>query len=195
VNVYLSVILRPPVPPSGITPLSLVAAIAVAEAVLATTGLRSGIKWPNDVLLGQRKVAGILTEMDAEAERVRSLVLGIGVNLNATSRDFPPELRRKASSLRIAARRRIDRAAFTGALLTQLELYYDRFLEGGFLSVRETYEGYHCLPGRRVRVEGGGPARGVVRGVAADGALLIETPTGVERVSAGEVSLRGSYRS
>ncbi len=195
VNLYLSVVLRPVVAPADVTSLSLVSAIAVAEAILATTGLRSGIKWPNDVLLGQRKVAGILTEMDAETDRVRFLIVGIGVNLNATTRDFPPELRRKASSLRIAARRRIDRAVFTGALLDQLELFYDRFVAGGFPGVQQIYEGYHCLPGRRVRVDGGGNPRGVVRGVAPDGALLIETSDGVVRVSAGEVSLRGSYRS
>lgn len=194
-NAYLSVILRPAVAPAEITSLSLVAAIAVAEAILAVTGLRAGIKWPNDVLLGQRKVAGILTEMDAEADRVRFLVLGIGVNLNATTRDFPSDLRRKASSLRIAARRRIDRAAFTGALLSALEARYDAFLAGGFAALREVYDGYHCLPGRRVRVEGGGSPRGVVRGVAPDGALLVETPEGLVRVSAGEVTLRGGYRA
>ncbi len=194
-NLYLSIVLRPAVAPADVTSLSLVAALAVAEAVLASTGLRSGIKWPNDVLLGERKVCGILTEMDAEADRVRFLILGIGVNLNATTRDFPPELRRKASSLRIAARRRIDRAAFAGNLLDQLELFYDRFVGGGFPAVQEAYDAYHCLPGRRVRVDGGGNPRGVVRGVAPDGALLVETSDGVVRVSAGEVSLHGSYRS
>ncbi|MDG2303863.1 MAG: biotin--[acetyl-CoA-carboxylase] ligase [Candidatus Binatia bacterium] len=194
-NLYLSVVLRPPVAPVDVTSLSLVAAIAVAEAILSTTDLRSGIKWPNDVLLGQRKVCGILTEMDAESDRVRFLVLGIGVNLNATARDFPPELRRKASSLRIATRRRIDRAAFTGALLNELEVVYDQFVAGGFPAVQKAYEAYHCLPGRRVRVEGAGNPRGVVRGVAPDGALLVETADGVVRVSSGEVTLRGTYRS
>lgn len=195
VNLYLSVILRPDVAPAEVTSLSLVAAIAVAETVRETTGLRAGIKWPNDVLLGERKVAGILTEMDAEADRVRFLVLGIGVNLNATTRDFPPDLRRKASSLRIAARRRIDRASFAGVLLSELEHYYERFVAGGFPAVKAAYDGWHCLPGRRVRVDGGGDPRGVVQGVAPDGALLVETENGVVRVSAGEVSLRGSYRS
>lgn len=194
-NLYLSVVLRPAVAPAEVTALSLVAAIAVAEAIHETTDLRAGIKWPNDVLLGDRKVCGILTEMDAESERVRFLILGIGVNLNAGTRDFPPELRRKASSLRIASRRRIDRAAFTGVLLGELEAYYDRFVRGGFAAVQGTYEKYHCLPGRRVRVDGGDNPRGVVRGVAPDGTLLVETSDGVVRVSAGEVSLRGSYRS
>lgn len=194
-NLYLSLVVRPDVAPAAVTSLSLVAAIAVAEAIVATTGLRPGIKWPNDVLLGERKVTGILTEMEAEADRVRFVVLGIGVNLNATPRDFPADLRRTASSLRIAARRRIDRAAFTGVLLGELERVYDRFVAGGFPAVRAAYERYHCLPGRRVRVGGGGNPRGVVRGVAPDGALLVETAEGVIGVAAGEVSLRGGDRS
>ncbi len=193
-NLYLSVILRPAVGPMAVTPLSLVAAVAVAEAILATTGLRSGIKWPNDVLLGERKVAGILTEMDAEADRVRHVILGIGVNLNATSRDFPTELRRKASSLRIATRRRVDRARFAATLLDELERHYDRFVQGGFRALRDVYEAYHCLPGRHVRVEGRRGPRGTARGVDDAGALLVETPDGVVAVTAGEVSLHGNYR-
>lgn len=194
-NLYVSIVLRPPVAPAAVTPLSLVAAVGVAEAIHETTGLRAGIKWPNDVLLGDRKVCGILMEMDAEADRVRFLILGVGVNLNARTSDFPPELRRRASSLRIATRSRVDRAAFTGVLLGELEAYYDRFVKRGFTGVKNAYERYHCLTGRRVRVEGGDNPRGVVRGVAPDGALLVETDDGVVAVSAGEVSLRGAYRS
>ena len=194
VNLYLSLVLRPALAPADVAALALVGAVAVAEAILETTELRSGIKWPNDVLLGERKVAGILTEMEAEAERVRFLVLGIGVNLNSTTRDFPPELRSTASSLRIASRHRVDRAAFTGALLVALERHYETFLQGGFAALKPLYDSYHCLPGRRIRVEGAGNPSGVVRGVASDGALLVETDAGEVRVSGGEVSLRGAYR-
>ena len=193
-NLYLSLVLRPPVAPVAVTPLSLVAALGVVDAVRETTDLSPMIKWPNDVLLDEAKLAGLLTEMDAEAERVRFLVLGIGVNLNSEKHDFPPELRDKATSLRQAGGRAVDRAAFTGALLSHLERAYDEFLAGGFAAVRPRYEQFHCLPGRRVQVEGGGGRDGVVRGVSDDGALLVETGEGVVPVAAGEVTLRGAYR-
>ncbi|MBM4266910.1 MAG: biotin--[acetyl-CoA-carboxylase] ligase [Deltaproteobacteria bacterium] len=195
VNLYLSMVLRPSLAPSEVTAVSLVAAIAVLDTIEETCELRAEIKWPNDVLLTGRKVCGILTELEAEAERVRFLVLGIGVNLNARIQDFPPELRRKASSLRVASGRRVDRVAFTGNLLRHLEEVYDAFLRGGFAAVRPRYESRHGLVGRRVRIEGGPIASGVVRGVDADGALLVETPQGVARVAAGEVSLQRAYRS
>jgi BirA family biotin operon repressor/biotin-[acetyl-CoA-carboxylase] ligase len=193
-NLYLSMVLRPGLAPVHITPIALVAAIGVVEAIRDTSGLGAAIKWPNDVLLSGRKVAGILTEMDAEADRVRFVVLGIGVNLNASSRDFPPELRRKASSLRIATRRRVDRVQFTAALIRALESRYDTFLAGGFRALRPVYESHHSLVGRRVRAEEG-RISGTVLGVDDAGALLLDTPEGRRAVAAGEVSLHGSYRT
>ncbi len=113
-NLYCSIVLRPPLAPAAVPQLGLVVGVAVADAVAEATGLRPAIKWPNDVLLGGRKVCGILTEMEAEVERVHHVIAGIGVNLNLEARAFPRELRRKATSLRIATGRRVDRAAFTG---------------------------------------------------------------------------------
>jgi BirA family transcriptional regulator, biotin operon repressor / biotin---[acetyl-CoA-carboxylase] ligase len=192
-NAYLSLILRPPLPPNALSQLTLVAAVALAETIEAESGIRPGIKWPNDVILSGRKVAGILTELEAEAEQVRFVILGIGVNLNASLADFPPELRRKATSLALAAGRPVDRAAFAGRLLAALEAAYEEFLACGFAGLRERYESFHALVGRRVRVEGARPSAGVVRGIDADGALLVEGARGIERVFAGEVSLAGVY--
>ena len=194
VNLYLSVVLRPVLPPTEVPRLTLVAAVALAEAVGDTVDLPPEIKWPNDLLIGGRKVAGILTELEAEADRVRFVVLGIGVNLNARAADFPPELRRKASSLLLASGRRVDRAAFAGRLLTRLDRAYDRLMTRGFAALRPDYERFHVLPGRRVVVEGNPRVEGVVLGIDDDGALRIETAEGVVRVVAGEVTLRGTYR-
>src|SRR5262249_51148011 len=88
-NVYASVILRPALPPSEVPQVALVAGLATARAVAAATGLDARVKWPNDVLLDGRKVAGILTEMEAELERVRFVIVGIGVNVNAAAETFP----------------------------------------------------------------------------------------------------------
>lgn len=193
-NLYLSVVLRPPMPPVDVPLLALVAAVAVAEAIAAETGLRAEIKWPNDVLLGGRKAAGILTELEAEADRVRFVVLGIGVNLNAGRDDLPPELRDKATSLARECGRPVDRAGFTARLLERLDADYDELLAAGFTGLRRRYEERHALTGRWVAVEGARRIEGEVRGIDADGALLVETTAGVERVLSGEVTLAGAYR-
>lgn len=98
----LSLLLRPLIPPTLAPRLTLVAAVAVAEAVRAETGLPVGIKWPNDLQVAGRKLCGILTEMEAEIEQVRFVVLGIGLNVNQTVAEFPPELRETATSVRLA---------------------------------------------------------------------------------------------
>src|SRR5215475_708552 len=97
---------------------------------VCSSDLAATLKWPNDVLLADRKVAGILTELDAEVERVHHVIVGIGVNLNTDA--FPPELATKATSLRLVAGRPVDRARFTAGLLAALEARYRRFLADGF---------------------------------------------------------------
>jgi len=195
VNFYGSVVLRPAIPPLEVPRLTLVAGIAVAEAIRATTPLAAAIKWPNDVLLDGRKVAGVLTELEAEADRVRFVIVGIGVNLNATREHFPPELRDKATSLALAGGAPVDRAAFAAALLAALDDAYASFLAGGFAALRQRYEALHCLTGRRVEVDGKPPIVGTVRGVDDDGALLVDGAGGVQRVVSGEVTLTTTYET
>jgi BirA family biotin operon repressor/biotin-[acetyl-CoA-carboxylase] ligase len=194
-NLYASIVLRPAMPPLEVPRLTLVAGIAVAEAIAATVPLRAEIKWPNDVLLGGRKVAGVLTELEAETERVRFVIVGIGVNLNAARSDFPPELQSKATSLLLASGAPVDRAAFAGRLLGALDGLYATFLRGGFAALRPRYEELHCLTGRRVTIEGKPPVAGTVRGIDDSGALLVESAGTVQRVISGEVTLRGAYRA
>jgi BirA family transcriptional regulator, biotin operon repressor / biotin---[acetyl-CoA-carboxylase] ligase len=193
VNLYLSAILRPPIAPALVPQLALVAGLAVAECVRAETGLAAAIKWPNDVLVQGRKVAGILTEMEAEMERVHHVVAGIGVNLNAARAAFPGELRARATSLRLAAGRPVDRAAFTGHLLAALEARYGSYLARGFSAMRDDWESYSCLTGRRVRVTAAdGTTSGEVLGIDTDGALRLRDREGrTRRILAGEVTLRG----
>src|SRR5262249_48866602 len=142
-----------------------------------------------------RKVAGILTEMDSELERVHHVIPGIGVNLNAPRSSFPPELRTKASSLLVLTGRRVDRAAFTGRLLAALEARYGRYLTVGFPSVRTEGESYSCLTGAAVRVASPeGELGGTVLGLDDDGALRLRGDDGrIRRVVGGEVTVRGGY--
>lgn len=194
VNLYMSVVLRPRIPPLEVPRLTLVAGLAVAEAIRDTGPFAPQIKWPNDVLLDGRKVAGILTELEAEADRVRFVIVGIGVNLNATRTDFPPELKTKATSLALASGAPVDRAAFTGRLLTRLDAAYAAFLDGGFAALRHRYEELHGLVGLAVTIDGTPPLAGAVRGVDDGGALLVESGGALQRVVSGEVTLRHAYR-
>jgi len=194
-NLYCSIVLRPRLPPAAVPQIALVAGVAVAAAVAEETGRPPGIKWPNDVLLDGRKVAGVLTEMESEIERVHHVIAGIGVNLNARESAFPRELRGKASSLFARTGVRVDRAAFTGRLLAATESRYGRFLTEGPSSVVAEWESYSCLTGKHVRVASAdGELAGRVLGLDTDGALRLAGPRGdVIRVVAGEVTVRDGY--
>jgi BirA family biotin operon repressor/biotin-[acetyl-CoA-carboxylase] ligase len=196
VSLYASIVLRPPIPPASAPQITLVAGLAVAETIEAHSGHRPGLKWPNDVWLGNLKVAGILTEMESEADRVVWVVCGPGVNLNVAAKDFPPELQGIATSVLAATGRRVDRVAFAAALFERFEERYDQFLAGGFGALRGAWESYSILPGRDVRVEGGGkPLEGRVLGIDDDGALRLRTGSGeTARVIAGDVTIVRSKR-
>ncbi len=200
-NLYMSVILRPPLPPSVAPQLSLVAGLAVAAALdsvpTARDGLEARIKWPNDVLVGGRKICGILTEVEAEADRVAHVVVGIGVNLNSTEDFFPPELRDIATSVLLAGGVRVDRARFAARLLCELEGLYDRFLADGFGALVGMWNDRASLVGSDVTVSGAGEeVSGKCVGIDADGALLVEELAGStpRRVLAGDVTIVGGYR-
>jgi len=189
-NLYCSVVLRPAVALAAVPSLALVAGLAVADAVRGATGLAAALKWPNDLQLRGRKVAGILMELDAEVERVHAVVAGIGVNVNLAA--FPDALAATATSLRLETGAAVDRAALTGRLLAALEERYRRFLAGGFAAMRSEWEACSALTGKEVRVTAPeGEVAGRVLGVDDEGALRLAGPRGEVRVVAGEVTLRG----
>lgn len=191
VNVYASIVLRPAMAPSAVPQIALVAGLAVAAAI-RDVPLPAALKWPNDVLVGGRKVAGILTELEAEIERVHFVIVGIGVNVNAPPAAFPVELAERATSLAIAAGRHVDRGAFMGRLLAAFEERHRRFLAEGFGALRSEWESYAALTGCAVRVSGGPQlVEGTVLGIDDAGALRLATPAGETLVVAGEVTLRG----
>lgn len=187
-NLYFSVILRPELPPQRAPELTLVAAVALAET-LRESGADAAIKWPNDVHIDGRKVAGILTELSAEPERVHFVVVGVGVNLNARAEHFPEELRATATSLALALDARVPRARFAASLLTRLEEWLDLYLETGFDAVRTRWKELSSTLGQDVLVR---TDRQELRGRAEDidpsGALLVRTEEGsLERILAGDV--------
>jgi len=187
-NLHCSFILRPELPPQRAPELTLLSAVAVAESLRAE-GVPADIKWPNDLLVAGRKVAGILTELSAEADRIHFVVLGIGCNLNAGREDFPDELAATATSVLLVTGRRVVRAAFAASLCKRLEDWLDVHGAQGFRPVRERWRALSTTLGQEVLVTS---ERREVRGLAVDvdedGALRIRTAGGAEeRVLAGDV--------
>ncbi len=189
VNLYCSVILRPPILPVNAPQLTFLSAVAVARAIESVTHLQPRIKWPNDILVHERKVAGLLNEMSAETDTIHWVVLGIGVNINMEKEQFPDDLRYPASSLLLEEGAPVGRVEFTRTLLSVLDSLYDEFLCRGFESVREEWLARAMIRGRRVTVSAGdGDMEGTVDGIDADGALLLRTCDGVSRrVLSGDV--------
>jgi len=189
-NLYLSVILRPPLPVHKAPLVTLLGAVAVAAAVRERLGVPAGIKWPNDILIGGKKVAGLLTEMSAEPDRIRHIVLGIGVNVNMDTRELPPDVRRTATSLSAAAGSRVDRIMFAKALLASLDKWYQRFLANE-ADVLDAWKELNVTLGSRVAVDGAGSRlEGLARGIDAEGRLIVELDDGTRRqVSAGDVTI------
>ena len=186
-GIYLSVILRPDLQLMEIPKITLVAAVAVAQAVEAATGLKPEIKWPNDLLIGGKKIAGILTELNAELNRVNTVVVGIGLNVNTPADKLPAQ----GTSLAEELGAKVDRLELARALLTHLDRSYAQFLQEGLAPILEDWRRFAAFLGRRVRVAlEGRTLDGQAVDVDASGALLVRTDTGlVESVSAGEVLL------
>jgi BirA family biotin operon repressor/biotin-[acetyl-CoA-carboxylase] ligase len=194
-NLYLSLLLRPSRPPPDVPPLTLLAGAALAGAIAALGG-EPRLKWPNDVLLrsptGLRKAAGILTEMASERDRVRHVVVGIGVNVNLT--ELPAELADRATSLRLALGRSIARDALLAELMNLFEPLYDAFERDGPAVAVAAWRPYAAF-GLRCRIETGdrAPFEAVLRDVDETGNLVVEDAAGGRaRVLAGDVTVLGS---
>lgn len=195
VGAYLSLILRPRIKPADAPALSLVAGVALAEAIERRTDLQAKIKWPNDVLLGRRKTAGILTELQTEGDKVSAVIVGVGININQQREVFPAELRSKATSLRIQARRKIDRVALVQEFLRSFEKRYGEFLSGGFAKLRRAALKRSSLLGREVSVSTTARRKTVGRVIDIDtsGRLVVQSAEGAVALLSGEVSLTDNY--
>jgi BirA family biotin operon repressor/biotin-[acetyl-CoA-carboxylase] ligase len=190
-GIYCSVVLRPAMPPSDALIFSLAAGLAVRTAVLEIAPqLEPDLKWPNDLLLGGRKFCGILTEMNAEATRVRHLVVGVGINVNQAK--FPAELREIATSLRIETGTEWSRVELCGALLKSLDREYRALVNDAGLResiLRRFQESSSSVRGRKVRIEENGGIEGVTEGLDARGFLQVRTVEGLRTVVSGTVRL------
>jgi BirA family biotin operon repressor/biotin-[acetyl-CoA-carboxylase] ligase len=190
-GLWFSVLLRPALRPQAATQLTVASATALRRAIAAQTGLNPEIKWPNDILLGQRKVAGILTELKAELDRVNYLILGIGVDVNLSPSDFPPDLSKTATSLSAELGRPVSRADLAVAVLRELDADYARVKANGFAAIAEEWESHCTTLGRNVSITiGERQIRGRAESLGDEGALLLRTEHGhLERIVGGDVTL------
>lgn len=194
VNIFMSLLLRPELEPSSASMLTLVSAMAVAEGIRQETGLDCGIKWPNDVVAGGKKLCGILTEMSADLDCINYVVPGIGINVN--QEEFPEDIRSVATSLKLECGGTVSRSRLIGAVLKAFEGFYETFMETGDLSgLMEEYSRRLVNRGRGVRVLApGNEYTGTALGISRTGELLVQADDGsVRQVLSGEVSVRGIY--
>lgn len=190
-GLWFSVLLRPDLRPQSATRMMVASATALRRAIALQTGLQPQIKWPNDILLQGKKTAGILTELSAELDRVKYVVLGIGVDVNLDPADLPPELRRNTTSLKAELERPVSRAELAVGILRELDRDYARMSSGQFAEVADEWEANCATLGQQVTVElGGRMLRGRAESLSEDGALLLRTEHGrLERVVGGDIRL------
>ena len=188
-NLYFSIILRPRLLPAHAPQITLMAAVALAETVASFIPQSATIKWPNDILVGGKKLAGILTEASCDSERLHYVILGIGVNLNYRLAAMPDEIRTRATSVAELTGKSVRRESFLRRLIHDLDRCYGELEEAGFGSLAPRWEAHFGLRGQRVRVELFDQiVTGWVRGIDRDGALLVEDDQGrTQRVIAGDV--------
>jgi BirA family biotin operon repressor/biotin-[acetyl-CoA-carboxylase] ligase len=190
-GLWFSILLRPDLRPQEATQLTVASATALRRAIEAETGLKPEIKWPNDILLGGKKVAGILTELSAELDRVRHIILGIGVDVNLDAGELPVELRKFATSLKIESGGMVPRAELAVAILRALDEDYAHIVAGRFAVIADEWEAHCATIGKNVTVLiGDRQIRGRAESLDDDGALLVRTEHGhLERIIGGDVTL------
>ena len=196
-GIYLTVLLRPDLPTERLIPVTALAGVAVCEAVEQVCGVRPGLKWPNDPVLGNKKLCGILTEMSLEAEtgRLQYLVVGIGVNVLHEAVDFSPEVAEIATSLQMQLGHPVSRPALAAAMIEGLDRLYTALKTGNLSAYLAAYRRDCVNLGKTVQLLGT-QGRETVTAVGIDDefGLVVRAADGTEKtVRSGEVSVRGMY--
>jgi len=191
-GIYLSVLLRPAIPVTRAPQLTMLAAVAVARAIRRVTGLEARTKWPNDVMIGEKKVCGILTEVSAQGMALNFAVVGIGINVSMTPEDLPEDVRDDATSLAMESGQPIDREQVLQGVLQSLAEYYHRYRTEPFRSLLDEYKSLDIALGSTVTViDNQTHIIGIAEDIDEFGTLTLRLPDGRwQRVVTGKVSLR-----
>ena len=195
-GIYLSVLLRPEREPQRLMPVTAMAGVAVCDAVEKVCGVRPGLKWPNDPVIGNRKLCGILTEMSLEGEtgRVQYLVLGIGINVGQEAEDFSPDVAAIATSLSAYLGRPVSRPELAAALICELERLYETLKAGDLSDYLNAYRRDCVNLGKTVQLLGEEREVGTAVDIDGEFGLVVRTGDGAEKTGrSGEVSVRGMY--
>lgn len=189
-GIYVSILLRPRIKPEQAPGLSIMTSVALAEALEKYVPGEVQIKWPNDILVSGKKVCGVLTELSAERQKIQHVVVGVGINVNQKGVDFPADIKRTATSLRIATKKQINRAELLKLFLFNFEREYIDYQRVGLKKAQRRLRKYSSMLGKTVRILSGDH---VVEGVAVDidtsGALILYRSGKRIAISAGEVSV------
>lgn len=191
-GIWMTVIVRPDVPPHMASQFTLVAAVAVIHAMKEMfRHFTPEIKWPNDILINGKKCTGILTEMQAEADRVQALLIGIGLNVNHDTQDFPEEIQPIATSLAMEEGEFINRAELIANVLYYLETYTDQYVREGFSQLKEMWEEASCTIGQCVKVTTlREEFTGIATGINKDGVLQVKVDNGeVRPIYSGDIEI------
>ena len=188
-GIYASFLLRPELAVADVAVLTLLVAVAIGEGIRKVSAIDARIKWPNDILVGKRKLAGILTELNAEMDRIKFVVVGIGININAIALQLPPE----ATSLKIETGKNFSRVNIFQEVLRSLENWYEVLKKGGSAPILKRWKELSAMMGQRVRIKDlGNFIEGEAVDLADDGGLLIKKDNGemIKRM-AGDVEFLG----
>lgn len=208
-NIYMSVIVRPEIEPKDATLLTIMSAISCARAVRNLTGIEVKIKWPNDLMVSERKLGGILTEMKSDQDRIVFAVIGIGINVNASIDAFPSDVRAVAASVIEELRRKettplcpplarggwggekISRTLIIAAILNELERWFKVLIKGGRIQLIHEWKKLSSTLGRKVKVVSGRDAiSGIAEDIDDEGMLILRLPSGgLKKISAGDVTM------
>lgn len=198
-GIWMSFILRPELPVNEVQTVTLAASVSVAQALEKLTGVKPGIKWPNDIILESKKVCGILTEMNSEVDRVNYIIVGIGINFSQNEADFSAEISNTAVSLSMLMQKfgvkykNIARNDIIKEVLSTFDEYYKIMRTSDKGRIISDWRKYSVTLGSRLRVHAGnGEYCGKALDINCDGALIIKADDGsIKNVSSGEVSIRG----
>ncbi len=192
-GLWFTIVLRPDMEPENIQLITLAASVAVVEGIFESQGIVCTIKWPNDIILGDCKLVGILTELSAEPGHVNYVVVGIGININQDLKSFDDEIRNKATSLKIHTGKPVSRVRVLEKILTKFEDIYNIMLNGNTQEIVNRWSRYSVTLGKEVKIL----IRdieyyGLAKAITPDGKLVVECKDGVVReISAGEIQVRG----
>ncbi|MGM7721946.1 biotin--[acetyl-CoA-carboxylase] ligase [Metabacillus sp. Hm71] len=191
-GIWMSMIIRPKIPINRTPQLTLLTAVAIVQAIEELTPLKPDIKWPNDILLNGKKIVGILTELQAEADQVHSVIIGTGINVNQTKEDFPEELQNVATSIKVETGSDWERAQFIQTILLKFEGLYSLFLSQGFKPIKLLWESYaislqKTIIARTLK----GTIEGKAIGIDDDGVLIIEkNDQSIERIYSADIEMK-----